>query len=492
MKNIQLPLLIVAFCSASILHSCNEPPKVLESISKSDLNETVSYLSSKELSGRLPGTEGYNKAADFVAGKFKKYNLQPLSGTSYFQNVDIEFNEILECNTAIETPSEEWKKLKLGSDYVCRGFSGSGDIEAEVAFVGYGLSRPDIGYDDYANVDVEGKIVLMFKYDPRWKMDEEGWGPASLRRKVQHAAEHGAKGVVYLSFPNDRNPQKPIGSIMHGPGKQYQDIPQIHLDLSIAEQLFEGSGKQLADLQTAIDENKTPASVLLDKKMKIQVKADYKPKAVCKNVVGILPGTDPELKDEYVILGAHLDHVGRQSEEFYFPGANDNASGVASLLEVAEAFSLEHAKRSIVFIAFTSEESGLVGSQAFVDREEIPVEKITSMLNMDCVAHGDSIVIGSGKSYPKLYRIAREQDSLMNNMVIDRTWRGGGADAEAFHQAGIPTLYFATQNSYTYLHLPGDKTETLNPTLHEQLTKVVYATAKEVANGNYMKEDAQQ
>ncbi len=491
MKNIPFPFIIATFLTAGVFFSCNESPTPIESITKADLNETVRYLSSKELSGRLPGTEGFNKAADFVAQKFKNYGLQPLANDSYFQDVDIEFNEILNSTASIETSSGDWKELELGPDFVSRGFSGSGDLEAEVAFVGYGLSRPDIGYDDYANIDVNGKIVLMFKYDPRWKKDKKGWGPASLRRKVKKAAEHGALGVVYLSFPNDRNPQKPIGSIMHGPGKQYPDIPQIHISLAVASQLFEGTGKELAELQTAIDENKQPASMALDKKMKIQVNADYKPKAVCKNVVGILPGTDPELKDEYIVLGAHLDHVGRQSEDFYFPGANDNASGIASLLEVAEAFSLEPAKRSIVFIAFTSEESGLVGSQAFVDKEEIPVEDITAMLNMDCVAHGDSIVIGSGKSYPNLYKIAREQDILMNSMVIDRTWRGGGADAEAFHQAGIPTLYFATQNSYTYLHLPGDKVETLNSALHENLTKVVYATAREVANGSYSKETAQ-
>ena len=204
------------------------------------------------------------------------------------------------------------------------------------------------------------------------------------------------------------------------------------------------------------------------------------------NVVGMIEGTDPELKKEYLVLGAHLDHVGSQAG-LLFPGANDNASGSAAVLELAKAFQLSKLKpkRSLLFVLFASEEQGMFGSKYFVNNLKINPNKIIAMFNFDCVGYGDSIQIGNGKSSPELWNIARKLDRENSNLMVSNTWRGGGADATAFHEKGIPCLYFISKYSYDHLHQPTDTPETLNPELFEKIVRLCYLTARVVADGNY-------
>jgi hypothetical protein len=464
--------------------SCRNQSATNPEITSQELMSAVEYFASDKLSGRLAGSEAYNEAARYVAKEFKKYGLSNAGYEDYFQWFTLEYNEIRDASFSVTT-HDTTRSYQLGTDYICRGFSGSGDVEAPVVFCGYGLSRPGMGYDDFAGVDVEGKIVMQFKTDPRWRVDGKRPGYRSLRKKVDAAKEHGAVAIIYVSQPNDKNPQKPIGSVMHGKGKQSEDFPQIHVSLEVAQTLFQDSGHTLKELQTAIDQNQKPHSLELKHKARIMVDALYQPKKPSMNVVGMLEGDS--LSDEYLVLGAHLDHVGAQAGEVIFPGANDNASGVATLMEVAEAMAMRDDKpaRSVLFVAFSAEEQGLNGARYFVDHMPVDKEKVVTMMNFDCVAHGDSIVVGGGRSFPELYRIAKNHDQSMKQMVIDRTWGGGGADATPFYEQGIPTLYFATRNSYDHLHLPSDKPQTLNASLHQYLTEIGYKTAMEIANGEY-------
>ncbi|MGM0497482.1 MAG: M20/M25/M40 family metallo-hydrolase, partial [Bacteroidota bacterium] len=429
----------------------------------------------------LSGSEGYNTAAKFVANKFEEYGLQDLGFSNYYQKFDVEYNKINESSLACMNKDGSSKTYNLGEDFICRGFSGSGNIEAPVVFCGYGISSENEKYNDYDGIDVDGKIVMQFKDDPRWKVDGERIGYNSLRKKASLAKENGAVGIIYVSRPNAKNPQKPIGSVKYGDGEHLENFPQIHIDLNTAADFFEPSPKTLSELQKQIDTSKKPHSMALGTKARIQVEANYIPEQTTMNVVGMLPAQNQT--DEYIVLGAHLDHVGGQAGEVYFPGANDNASGVASMLELARVLSTEKPqKRSIIFIAFAAEESGLEGSQYFVEHSPVDINKIHAMLNMDCVGHGDSVVVGGGKSFPGLYEKVKKEDSLMKSMMVDRTWRGGGADATPFFEEGVSTLYFATKNSYDHLHLQSDKPETLNQELHKYVTDLVYQSAEKLAN----------
>lgn len=482
MKKIIIWLLLIT------LVSCSDKSEVKYKITSENLIKTVSYLSSKELQGRLGGSKEYYEAANFMANEFKDLGLKPFEGDTYFQKLNVEYNQILASpELALYKNGNLEKKYKLGDDYVFRGFSGAGDINAQVVFAGYGISIPK--YDDYKNIDVKGKIILAFKYNPSWNLESVEWPSSLPREKARVAVEHGAIGIMFVSFPNDEKPQEPIGSVMHGTGEQV-DIPQVHIDLPVADDFFEGSKYTLKELQTKIDSEKINISFPLKTEAKIFVKTEYVKDKETVNVIGIYQGTDEKLKDEFVILGAHLDHVGGQGGEIYFPGANDNASGSAAVLEIARMFAKNEleTKRSVMFVLFSNEESGLDGATYLANNLSFDSSKVTAMLNMDCIAHGDSIQLGNGKTAPKLWELAKSIDSTNAKLTINGTWSGGGADATPFHEKGIPILYFVTKFSYTHLHCLSDKVETLNPKLYESITNLAYLTTLKIANGEYERE----
>jgi|WetSurMetagenome_2_1015567.scaffolds.fasta_scaffold07993_7 hypothetical protein len=453
-------------------------------ISKTNLMKTDSYLSSKELKGRLSGSKEFYRAAEYMAEEFSKLGLQPLGNKNYFQNFKIEYNEIVApCKFSLIENGKTQKQFKLGKEFVCRGFTGSGHFTAPVVFCGYGYS--ETGYDDYANTDVKGKIILMFKQVPSWKIDDKNWN-ASLRYREKTAFEKGALAILFVSKPNDANPQKPIGSTLDGEGNYISNFPMIQIDIDVANELLKNSPNTLKELQTEIDSLKQPKSFELNVNAELDINAKYEKERSTMNVVGMLEGES----DDYVIVGAHLDHVGGQADEIYFPGANDNASGSSAVLEIARAFvhSNIKPKRSIIFVLFSNEESGLNGATYFVENPLVPLDKITAMINLDCIAFGDSIHIGNGKSAPELWNITRGLDSLYTKQMVMNTWNGGGADATPFHQKGIPCLYFVTTNSYKHLHLPSDLPETLNQNLFEKIVRLAYITALNISDGEYKRE----
>ncbi|MDD5362105.1 MAG: M20/M25/M40 family metallo-hydrolase [Ignavibacteria bacterium] len=490
MKSITSVITIILFLITGFTSNPGDKYPGVEKISGDNLIKTVEFLASPELKGRLAGSEGFYKAAEFMAGEFKSLGLKPAGNEGYYQTFTTEYNEIVApCGFSLSNKDGSEKKYKLGEDFICRGFTGSGKVSAEIVFAGYGFSDAENNFDEYAGIDANGKIVMMFKQTPSWKIKDKEWNQ-SLRYRGSIALKHGAAGVIFVSKPNDANPQKPIGSVMDGEGEHLISLPMIHADLNAVDDILGVEGKNIKALQTELDEKKTPISFSTNTKVSIEVTALYTKDRRTMNVAGILEGSGTELKNEYLIIGAHLDHVGDQAGEVYFPGANDNASGSASVLELARTFvkSGIKPKRSIMFILFSNEESGLLGSSYYCKNPIVPVEKTVAMLNNDCVGFGDSIQIGNGKSAPGLWQITRTIDSLYTKAMIMRTWNGGGADAAPFHQLKIPCLYFVSYFSYTFLHLPGDKPETLNKSTFEKECKLAYMTAFEIANGNYSKE----
>ncbi|MDZ7766135.1 MAG: hypothetical protein U5K00_17225 [Melioribacteraceae bacterium] len=171
-----------------------------EFIKSSNLMNTVKYLASEELNGRLGGSEGYFKAANFIADEFSKLNLLPFKGESYFQTFNVEYNEIVPpYSLDLITNDDVIKKYKLGDDFVFRGFTGSGNFTAEVVFAGYGISAPELGYDDYEGIDVDGKVVMVFKENPRWKIDEHNWPERQPAPEIKSSSRAWCKrNFVYL------------------------------------------------------------------------------------------------------------------------------------------------------------------------------------------------------------------------------------------------------------------------------------------------------
>ncbi|HMN22981.1 MAG TPA: M20/M25/M40 family metallo-hydrolase [Ignavibacteriaceae bacterium] len=459
-------------------------------INKESLIANVRILTSPDFDGRLPGSEGYNKAAQFAADKFYELGLLAAGDGDYFQYLNVEYNKIKSPAIFKSIVDDDTINYTIGKDFVLRGFTGSNSFTFHVVFCGYGISRPDLYYDDYAGINVKNKIVMVFKQNPTWKNNDKDWGTNYPREKSLVAKKHGAKGILFVSLPNDTKPQPLIGSVLHGEGEQPIDFPQLQISFDIASKLLSKTGFTISDCQTKIDEKKKPLSMNLTTKAQIEVNAVYEKNARTMNVVAMIEGSDPKLKEEYVVIGAHLDHVGSQAG-LLFPGANDNASGSAGVLEIAQAFVKGGIvpKRSVIFVLFASEEQGLNGAKHFIESWIKGYDKITAMINLDCVGYGDSIQVGNGKSAPVLWQIANQIDETSFNSMVDRTWSGGGADATPFHEKGIPCLYFVTTNSYDHLHLPTDTFETLNQTLYEKVVRLAHLTALEVVNGNYQREE---
>jgi aminopeptidase YwaD len=483
MKKLSIIFLTIIF-SVKLFPQIVDPG--LESINGDELLQTVKILASSEFDGRLPGSEGYNKAANFALERFAKIGLFPAGDEGFFQYLNVEYNKIDTPAVFNLIMNNKSYPYVLGKDFVLRGFTGAGSYNLPVAFCGYGISRPDIGYDDYEKINVKDKIVMVFKQNPSWKIKDSFWGQEYPREKSIVAYEHGAKGILFVSRPNDEKPQPLIGSVMHGEGEQIDSFPQLHISSEVANDFLSLINMSISECQTRIDEKKSPQSFLTRRKANIIVNARYEKSAKTMNVIGKIEGTDPELKEEYLIIGAHLDHVGSQAG-LLFPGANDNASGSAGVLDLAKAFQKSELRpqRSILFVLFASEEQGLFGSKHFVDNLKIDTAKIVAMFNLDCIGYGDSIQVGNGKSSPELWSLARKIDKENLNLVVEDTWSGGGADATPFHEKGIPCLYFVSKHSYDHLHLPTDTPETLNRNLLEKIVKLVYLTTRQVADGNY-------
>lgn len=487
-------ILLAAVCSMTLATSATraaEPVATefpgLETVRSTDLMKTVEYLASPRLAGRLAGSPGYLAAAREMAGRFRRLGLKPAGDEGFYQRLDVEYAEIGTCRLALVLPGGVTRELKLGPDFVARGLTGSGEFTAPVVFAGYGLSVPGRGYDDYAGIDARGKVVLAFKVPPPFQLDSTGWGDRVMPRpRGRVAAEHGARALLLVASDDPEGLTKPIGSVLEGPGPQDEHFPRLAVDVPVAREMLAATGLRLADLKAAIDSTRQPRSHDLNASVRVEVKARYHAKQPSVNVVGILEGSDPALRDQVLVIGAHLDHVGSQGD-LYFPGANDNASGAAAVMAVAQAFAHGGARprRSVAFVLLSSEESGLDGAKRFVERPPVPLGRIVAYLNLDCIAVGDSIQLGSGKTSPKLWQLARDLDARGERLSVEETWGGGGADATPFAEKGIPTLYFASRFSYPHLHQPGDTPATLNPRLYEALTRLVYRTAWKVAQGGY-------
>jgi hypothetical protein len=498
-KNIIILLFLLLFISSfnvtgnknqltEFLSNNDSLTKYMNYIKGENLKKTVMFLSSPELKGRVGGSPGYHKASRYFSDEFQKSGLKKPFDSTYYQYFNTEYNEILSPYKFKINFRGESKDYKLGDDFVFRSYTGAGKVKSEIVFCGYGFSNDN--YDDYRGIDVNGKVVMIFKQNPGWKIEGSEWSN-SLRYREDIAYRHGAKAVILVSKPNDKNPQKPIGSVMDGEGEYHPDLPVLHANLDVANTILFGTNITISDLQTRIDSTKSPYPLITGCETEIEVNTKYIKEQPTMNVVGILEGTDEKLKNEYLVIGGHLDHVGSQADEIYFPGANDNASGSSAVLELARAFVNNNIqmKRSIIFVAFSNEESGLDGAKYFVEHPVVPLEKIVAMFNMDCIGYGDSLQIGNGKSSPVLWNEAKRLDSLYIKYTVNITWNGGGADAAPFHQKGIPCLYFVTTKSYDYLHLPSDTYETLNYGLHEKAVKLVFINAYNIVQGNYEREN---
>jgi hypothetical protein len=403
---------IKTLCFAALLLSAcaqDEPETALvdentaiDTISRQALVDHVAYLADDAREGRMAGQKGYDEAAQYVADQFAAMGVEPGADDGYFQHVPlISYRIDEESTTLIAHRDGEDTELQYKEHYVMGGDKVREEalVRAEVVYVGFGVHAPDVGYSDYDGIDVEGKIVAMFGDAPSTLPSEERAFYSSGRTKTEEAVRRGAVGMISLRsrridefFPWERvkaqagtRPGMAWVTLTGDPADYYPEIlGGAAISTEVAQRLFEGTPITFDEARDAI-ESSTPASVPLGLEVTLGRKTTHEV-ITSPNVVGIVPGTDPELKNEYIVYTAHLDHNGIGTPvdgDAIYNGMYDNAMGTSLLMETARAFANSPAKRSMVFIALTAEERGLLGSDYYAHYPTVPSDAIIANINLD-------------------------------------------------------------------------------------------------------------
>ena len=375
----------------------------VESISAERLRADVTFLASKPLAGRLSGKPGGDAAAEFVAAEMRKAGVRPAAGDTFMQPFTL-----IEFETDPEESSLDWtvrgaaeveRSFHPAESFTCR-FPESVRISAGVVFAGYGITAPEFGYDDYAGIDAKGKWVLVLPGEPQRENPDSvfaGRGDtiyAGSRLKLLNAQQHGAVGVLLAGGRIGSLVRARSGGALRArlPAQALAGsrvtIPLVQLYPSVADSLLPNR----ANLQKQIDAGLKPSSIdLAGVALTLDHRVRRSERITSSNVAGLLEGSDPALKNETVIICAHHDHLG-SVEEGYFPGANDNASGTAGVIELARAFASSglRPRRSILFIVFGSEEEGLYGSYYYVQQPLRSLDGTVAVLNLDMIGQNET------------------------------------------------------------------------------------------------------
>lgn len=469
------------FTAFSQANKSDEILKTFHSISSHDILEYAKELSSPKYKGRLSGSPEYLEAAKWCAAKFEAWGIQPANNGSYFQIFPNEYSGVFSKGKVVYSNGTNTMELQFPDDFLPGSNSSNGTVSAGLVYVGYGITAPELDYDDYENVDVKGKIIILEPGVPYAKNDTVlgKWTPYAYHRyKFRNAVKQGAAGMVYASIIANPNTVNIEGFVY------------AHVSNSFLQQVFSDAGKDYNEVKKGLTTMKKPSFVLPEnQKITISAETKYFPGAKACNVVGWLEGTDPVLKEEVIIVGGHLDGQGFLGE--VFPGALDNASGVADILGAAKAFSQSKmkTKRSILFILIGGEECGLYGSKFYTENPLFPIDKTKLMINLDMVGNGTGFFVEAGKSYPGLYKhfemantnfLHREMDASLKQ----KNYGCPRSDASNFENAGIKTFALWTRNSVhqVYYHHPLDEVGVLTPEIMEDAAKLLFLGIMGVAN----------
>ena len=473
-----LALVVLALLGVGCNSAPAEPVAITEPVSVESMEKSIRYLASDELEGRGIGTQGLDLAAQYVEGYFAGLGLKPPPGQKdYFQH--FEYSTIAGVGEATKLSVND-KSYAAGEDFQPQAMSAEKAFSGGVVFVGYGISGAKglkgEEYDDYAGVDVNGKVALAMRFEPKdengkSRLSKEGWSEhAAIARKARTAAERGAVAFLYCHPPTHHGPET-MSPLARSRGESAA-IPVLQVKQAVAEEMLRvAEAGDLKTYQAAIDNSFSPRSLVL-RKVNVDGAVELKrTTSKLKNVTAYLPGKG-KLAKEHIVVGAHYDHLGRggfgsrspRSNEIH-NGADDNASGTAAILEIARLISrVEQQGRSVLFVAFTGEEQGLLGSQHWVEHPPVPLESVKAMLNLDMVGRisGSSLMIGgmaTSAVFPPLIALVDAQSPL----ELKNVWANGFAptDTTSFVARRIPVLFFWSGTHADY-HRPTDDPEKIN------------------------------
>jgi len=444
-----------------------------DSISPLDVYGYCKTLSSPAFKGRFTGHEGFTSAAKWAAGMFKRWGIKPLfKEYGYLQPFPAPYSLIDSAEmfvTLVHENKETEIELIAGEDFLPLLFSDSGDNTAGIVFVGWGISAPELGYDDYAGIDVNGKFVLCFRgvpdrSDPAFKRHDEH------RQRMKVAKSKGALGLFYIYDEPLANPN----------GERIEGFTPAIISSKTADVLLNEKRVTSLELKKDLQTYKRPISFELSPVIRYRVSGRYFPEGTGYNVGGYIEGSDPELRKECVVFGGHLDHCGPHMN-MIFAGANDNASGSATVLEIAEAFSKtkHRPKRSVVFLLFGGEEMGLLGSDYFVDHIPKQFKRIDAMFNFDMTGEGEGVSCGYSSNSPYLKELLLDADRFVKILRATREIKRIGvrsSDYAPFFLKGASCVYFVSNGPHLYYHKTGDTIFRINPDIMSHIARLAFIT----------------
>ncbi len=494
MKKI-VTILFIFFLSLSPTYSQadfeTELLRQFHSINSEEMTSWIGKLCAPEFNGRLTGTPEFMASAEWVASKFNEWGLKPGGdNSSWFQNFKLPYTVVNDLGSlTLHIPQSDGsvikKNYKCPEEYYPGMNSGNGEITAELVYVGYGVTAPELNYDDYNGIDVKGKIVLVNRdvpYTDARNPEYKKWvGYCYHQNKLENAVKHGAKGFLYIDgIGANPNISYDPSIIVCGIGPEA--LSDIFSGLKTTNK--ELTGKMIRTLQ--------PSSFATGKTMTIKANTTRYPDGKGCNVIGLLEGNDPKLKNEVIIIGGHLDAVGNAGG-LLVNGALDNASGIVDIMAAAKALaqSKNKLKRSIMFIAIGGEENGLLGSKLYVSKPVFSKEKTVVYINLDMVGNGTGLAVSGGSEYAHLNRYFEEA----NSKYIHRNFRAVApapgayygrprSDGVVFSMAGYRTMAIYTPESVkkVFYHLPGDDPDAVTIDIMEDVAKMIYVALTNMAN----------
>lgn len=429
------------------------------------------YLASDELKGRGNNGPEIGEAARYIAEQFKKSGLLPAAtGNTYFQEFEVTTgHELGPQNTlVVETKGGRWE-LQIQRDYWALSYGPEAAVQASLVFAGFGITAPDLHYDDYQEIDARGKMVLIFEHEPQENLESSVFGGkqlthyATVMSKVMNAKHHGAKAVIFLpdSFQHGEAPKPPdrYGAI------EDMGVHSVQLGEESAKELLRLAHRDPAGIERSLQAHLTPYSFDFEAKATLSLDV-LKVRHALKNVVGFLPGESAEV----IVVGAHYDHLGLGDKSSLAPGqvgqihngADDNASGTAGLLHLAQDLKEARLRRGLVFIAFAGEELGLLGSRYYTESPLFPLEKTVAMINMDMIGRspGDLWIGGAGTAAEFKAILSELQAQTPLNLKYSETPRGS-SDHLSFALRKVPVLFFFSGLHGDY-HKPSDDWERID------------------------------
>lgn len=440
-------------------------------ITAGEIMSHIKYLSSDGLEGRETGTAGSEAAARYIERIFEESGIGPAGdGGTYFQKFPISPKIGLgKSNYFYISIKGKKEGLMPGVDYAPLGIKENGLRAGELVFAGYGISAPELGYDNYRGLDTRGKIVLALRYAPPG-LDRRGryYEYSSLRYKIATAMEKGARAVIFTT-PTTRSEEEDITSAALDTPPAVRGMQAIIVRRDVAEEILEASGNSLGDLEEALAGEEGSPLPLAGTRAEIKTEL-VRGRDSASNVVGYIEGRDPKVRGQVIVIGAHYDHLGRRAYEGttddIYNGADDNASGVAGLLELAEYFASAggRPRRSLVFAAFSGEEKGTLGSTYFVANRGRAPGRIVAMVNLDMIGRlrWNSLAVFGWTSWPAWRPLA---DAACSSAGLEANYgvmAPGPSDESAFEMNGIPAVTLSTGVHGDY-HTPYDEWTKINP-----------------------------